>query len=223
MLGLTGARSSIWPRSRPGIASRVNRPSDGRGRRPARRASIPSPGRSSSPSGHLPTAAPPATRFAHARELVSQDSERRYGDRRVDRQSRPAVVSWLLATSLFGDAAAALRKHGAAPLDEHSCYFRRRPGAATPPKFSPTATAHAASQAASQQAQRSSGPDPNTPQGALLEPGASKWRTPGSEGPGCGNASRLPYWRIWFYLLEAAGLHVQLVSARVGRVPASDR
>jgi hypothetical protein len=31
----------------------------------------------------------------------------------------------LLATSLFGDVAAALREHGSATLDEHCCYFRR--------------------------------------------------------------------------------------------------
>jgi hypothetical protein len=31
----------------------------------------------------------------------------------------------VLATSLFGDVAAALREHGSAALDEHCCYFRR--------------------------------------------------------------------------------------------------
>jgi hypothetical protein len=31
--------------------------------------------------------------------------------------------SWVLATSLFGDVAAALREHGSATLDEHCCYF----------------------------------------------------------------------------------------------------
>ena len=35
-----------------------------------------------------------------------------------------------------------------------------------------------------------------------------------------GNASGLPDWRIWYYLLEAAGLDVQLVNAReVTNVP----
>ena len=39
-------------------------------------------------------------------------------------------------------------------------------------------------------------------------------------GPGCGNAPRLPDWKTWFYLLEAAGLDVQLVNARdVKNVP----
>ena len=39
-------------------------------------------------------------------------------------------------------------------------------------------------------------------------------------GPRRGNASGLPDWRIWFYLLEAAGLTVQLVNARdVKNVP----
>jgi hypothetical protein len=30
----------------------------------------------------------------------------------------------VLATSLSGDVAAALREHGSATLDEHCCYFR---------------------------------------------------------------------------------------------------
>ena len=30
------------------------------------------------------------------------------------------------------------------------------------------------------------------------------------------------YWRIWFYLLEAAGLEVQLVNAREVKAPAPD-
>ena len=38
-------------------------------------------------------------------------------------RTRPGC--WLLATSLFGDVAAALREHGSATLDEHCCYFRR--------------------------------------------------------------------------------------------------
>ena len=39
-------------------------------------------------------------------------------------------------------------------------------------------------------------------------------------GPRRGDASGLPDWRIWFYLLEAAGLSVQLVNARdVKNVP----
>src|SRR6478735_8693785 len=39
-------------------------------------------------------------------------------------------------------------------------------------------------------------------------------------GPRRGDASGLPDWRIWFYLLEAAGLDVQLVNARdVKNVP----
>src|SRR5437879_3024964 len=49
-------------------------------------------------------------------------------DRRMER--RPAgligdALHQLLATSLFGDVAAALREHGSATLDEHCCYFRR--------------------------------------------------------------------------------------------------
>jgi Transposase len=39
-------------------------------------------------------------------------------------------------------------------------------------------------------------------------------------GPRRGDASGLPDWRIWYYLLEAAGLDVQLVNARdVKNVP----
>src|SRR6478735_4433085 len=39
-------------------------------------------------------------------------------------------------------------------------------------------------------------------------------------GPRRGKASGLPDWRIWFYVLEAAGLSVQLVNARdVKNVP----
>src|SRR4029077_8136718 len=39
-------------------------------------------------------------------------------------------------------------------------------------------------------------------------------------GPRRGDASGLPDWRIWFYVLEAAGLSVQLVNARdVKNVP----
>src|SRR4029079_2128933 len=39
-------------------------------------------------------------------------------------------------------------------------------------------------------------------------------------GPRRGDASGLPDWRIWYYLLEAAGLEVQLVNARdVKHVP----
>ncbi len=39
-------------------------------------------------------------------------------------------------------------------------------------------------------------------------------------GPWRGDASGLPDWRIWYYLLEAAGLDVQLVNAReVKNVP----
>ena len=40
-------------------------------------------------------------------------------------ESRAGGYIWLLATSLFGDVAAALREHGSATLDEHCCYFRR--------------------------------------------------------------------------------------------------
>jgi hypothetical protein len=35
------------------------------------------------------------------------------------------VVCAVLATSLFGDVAAALGEHGSATLDEHCCYLRR--------------------------------------------------------------------------------------------------
>ena len=39
-------------------------------------------------------------------------------------------------------------------------------------------------------------------------------------GPRRGDAPELPDWRIWYYLLEAAGLEVQLVNARdVKNVP----
>ncbi len=43
-------------------------------------------------------------------------------------------------------------------------------------------------------------------------PGNRAW--PVLRGPGRSNAPRLPDWRIWFYLLEAADLDVQLVNAR---------
>jgi hypothetical protein len=36
-----------------------------------------------------------------------------------------ALTFAVLATSLFGDVAAALREHGSATLDEHCCCFRR--------------------------------------------------------------------------------------------------
>ncbi len=35
------------------------------------------------------------------------------------------LVLTVLATSLFGDVAPALREHGLATLVEHCCYFRR--------------------------------------------------------------------------------------------------
>ena len=41
------------------------------------------------------------------------------------------------------------------------------------------------------------------------------WRAPGGEGiEKVTLESTCDYWRIWFYLLEAAGLDVQLVNAR---------
>ena len=47
-----------------------------------------------------------------------------------------------------------------------------------------------------------------------------KLARPVLRGPRRGNASGLPDWRIWYYLLEAAGLSVQLVNARdVKNVP----
>jgi hypothetical protein len=45
----------------------------------------------------------------------------------------------------------------------------------------------------------------------LLEP--DEWKPFKSGSEGSGNAPPLPDWRIWFYLLESAGLEVQLVRA----------
>ena len=54
----------------------------------------------------------------------------------------------------------------------------------------------------------------------MLEPGASNGARRVLRGPRRGNAPGLPDWRIWFYVLEAAGLDVQLVNARdVKNVP----
>jgi drug/metabolite transporter (DMT)-like permease len=36
-----------------------------------------------------------------------------------------STLKRVLATSLSGDVAAALREHGSAAFDEHCCYFRR--------------------------------------------------------------------------------------------------
>jgi len=46
-------------------------------------------------------------------------------------------------------------------------------------------------------------------------PGKRAWPVP--RGRRRGNAPPLPDWRIWFYLLEAAGLDIQLVNARQAR------
>jgi len=59
-----------------------------------------------------------ATRSRHGRASAPSSTAQIF-------QPKYSRTGPLLATSLFGDVAAALREHGSATLDEHCCYFRR--------------------------------------------------------------------------------------------------